>query len=57
MTPFRGECRPYVENYTVDASIFDFCLRVEVENNVLILLLREQTKPLVMSDVFRKERV
>jgi hypothetical protein len=33
-----GECRPYVENYTVDASIFDPGRKVRVRNNVLSVL-------------------
>jgi hypothetical protein len=48
-----GECRPYVENYTVDASIFERHLRVSIRNNVLTLPFGAADKPLVM---FRRRR-
>ena len=50
-----GECRPYVENYTVDASIFEHCRGIHLpsvvfENNVLTPWPSGRgTKPLVMS--------
>jgi len=34
------ECRPYVENYTVDASIFDSTLRCRIMNVLIALFIQ-----------------